>query len=302
MRSAWYFIAVFIAASAQAQEPHQAADGLEIGARYWLSSGSTTRSHDASSADPSLLNPTSTLLYDQLDANIIELLARKRIGEKWFAKGSVGLGKINSGTFTDEDFFLIGGEPFHTMTLSATGGNLGYATIDIGRELVRTAQTVFGMYVGYQYWNEKVDGQGFSDAFGPAGLPPEVLAITNEITWQMLRLGGEVRLTNGRTRFIVDAAWVPYATYRNEDSHYLRVATLGPVPNVIATGHGRGGTFDAEVRRSYPQLGGIDIGVGVRYWKLNAYNGSQTAAGFTFPIVDLESERYGFTFTVAKSW
>src|SRR5262245_50302034 len=127
MRGAWYFIAAMLAASAaQAQVQSQTADGLEIGVRYWLSTGNTQRSHDASSVDPTLLNPTSTLTYDQLDANTLELFARKSLGSNWFVKGNVGLGKINRGTLTDEDFFLIGGAPFHTMTLTSTDGDLGY--------------------------------------------------------------------------------------------------------------------------------------------------------------------------------
>jgi hypothetical protein len=305
MRRAWYFIAALIAASAaHAQNPPSApSDGLEIGVRYWLSVGNTTRSIDATSLDPAqihpsattLLNPTATTNYDKLDANTLELFARKRIEERWFAKGTAGLGKINSGTLTDETFFLVGTEPFHTMALSATDGKLGYATLDVGAELTRGRQSTFGVFVGYQYWKEKVDGHGFSDAFGTAGLPPDVLVVTNEITWHAVRLGGEYRLTRGRTRLTVEGAWVPYAGYRNESR------SPGFDPS-IATGNGRGGTFDAEVRRSFPQLGGIEMGVGVRYWKLTAYNGHETAGGVSLPIVNLESERQGFTFTVAKTW
>jgi len=303
MRRAWYFIAVFIAASAQAQTPQQTSDGLEIGVRYWLSSGYTTRSLDATSLDPAtihplattVLNPSTTTNYEQLDANIVELFARKRITESSFAKGTVGLGKINSGTLIDETFFLIGSEPFHTMTLSATDGKLGYATLDIGHELTKTPGTAFGVFVGYHYWKEKLNAHGFSDAFGTAGLPPDVLVATNEITWHALRLGGEFRLTRGRTRLIVEGAWVPYAGYRNE-------ASFPGFEPAIASGNGRGGTFDAELRRSFPQLGGIDIGIGLRYWKLNAYNGSETAGGLTLPVMDLASERHGFTFSMTKNW
>jgi hypothetical protein len=306
MRRAWYFIAVFIAASAaQAQNPSQSPDGLEIGVRYWLSSGSTTRSIDATSLDPTFLhpsattalNPSATTNYDKLGANTLELFARKRIEERWFAKGTAGLGKINSGTLTDENFFLIGSEPFHTMTLSATDGKLGYATLDIGAELTRGRQSAFGVFVGYQYWKEKVDAHGFSDAFGTGGTGPDVLFATNEITWNALRLGGEFRVTRGRTRFVMEGAWIPYAGYRNESAFHL-----SSTPGTTATGNGRGGTFDAEVRRSFPQLGGIDIGIGVRYWKLSAYNGHENFGGLSLPIVNLESERQGFTFTVAKTW
>jgi hypothetical protein len=311
MRGIRRFIAASIVASIAASAAHAQnrssapPDGLEIGVRYWLSSGATERSTDATALDPTdihpaatgVLNPSTTTNYEQLDANIVELFARKRLDELWFAKGTAGLGKINSGTLIDETFFTIGGAPFHTMALSAVDGRLGYATLDIGRDLTQGREVAFGVFVGYQYWTEKVDGHGFSDAFGTIGLPPSVLLVTNEITWHALRLGGELRVTRGRTRLTIEGAWIPYAGYRNEAQQ-----PLSSVTSVTATGHGRGGTFDAELRRSFPQLGGIEIGIGVRYWKLSAYNGTETAGGASFPIVNLESFRHGFTFTVAKSW
>ena len=305
MRGAWLFIAAFIAASAQAQSSRQTSDGLEVGVRYWLSSGYTTRSLDATNLDPTAihpaatgtLNPSTTTNFEQLDANVLELFARKRIEDLWFVKGNVGLGQINHGTLIDETFFTIGGAPFHTMLLSATDGKLGYATLDIGRNLTQSRETAFGVFVGYQYWDEKIDAHGFSDAFGFIGAPPDVMYTTNEIRWHMLRLGGEFRLTRGRTRLVAEAAWVPYAGYRNEATY----PAFGSA-NAVASGNGRGGTFDAEVRRSFPQLGGIDIGIGLRYWKLSSYKGTETSGDFTFQIVDLASERHGFTFPVAKSW
>jgi len=300
-------IVVTIAASAaHAQNPPSAQpDGLEIGVRYWLSSGSTTRSIDATSQDPTFLhplaevalNPSATTNYEQLDANIVELFARTRLGEHGFVKGTVGLGRINSGTLIDETFFLIADQPFHTMTLSATDGKLGYVTLDVGRTLLRGRETAFGVFVGYHYWVEKVEAHGFTDAFGDLGLPPDQLFATNQVSWHAMRLGGELRVTHGRTRFTIEGAWIPYATYRNESTFQL-----SSTPNTTATGNGRGGTFDAEVRRSFPQLGGIDLGLGVRYWKLNGYNGHETFGSLSLPIVSLESERQGFTFTVAKTW
>jgi hypothetical protein len=305
MREAWFLVAaVLMAAGAQAQEPPEAANGLEAGVRYWASTGSTKRSHDASSLSPLLLNPTSTLVYSDLDANTLELFARKGFAENWFVKGNVGVGNINTGTFTDQDFFISGGRPVMTQTTSAADGKLHYVSIDVGRDVWRLGEATFSLFAGYQQWNERVDGHGLSDSFGTLGLGPGTLVITNDLTWKSWRLGGEMRATRGRTRFSFEAALVPYAKYRNEDSHYLRQSPsdLGPVPNVIATGHGWGGQFEAEVRRSYPELWGLDFGIGARYWKLESEKGTQSQAGFTFPIVELVSKRYGFTLSATKSW
>ena len=60
--------------------------------------------------------------------------------------------------------------------------------------------------------------------------------------------------------------------------------------------------LDLEVRRSYPDFFGLDFGVGYRLWKLSSTKGDMTFGGETFPVVDLDSKRHGFTFTVAKVW
>jgi len=304
MRGAWVFVLAAIAPGALAQDPPPASAGFEMGVRYWVGSGSTTRSHDASSFTPLALNPTSTLTYSDLDANTLELYARKRFGERWFAKGNLGVGRVNTGTFTDQDFFIDMGVPVMTQTVSAVSGKLQYATIDVGRDIWQIGNATVALFAGYQQWSEQLDGPGFSDSFGSLSLDPGTLAISNELTWKSLRLGVEARAVRGRTRFTVEAALVPYAEYRNEDSHHLRQspADLGPVPNVIATGRGFGGQLEAEVRRSYPALWDLDLGIGVRYWRLDSDQGSQSQAGLSFPIVNLLSERYGFTFSATKSW
>src|SRR5262245_44920088 len=98
MRRAWFLAAACLIGSAQAQSASEERAGWELGVRYWLSTGETKSSHDASSSDCltgiPCGNPTSTLTYDRLDANTIELYARKGFGERWFVKGNVGLGSV----------------------------------------------------------------------------------------------------------------------------------------------------------------------------------------------------------------
>jgi hypothetical protein len=297
-------IVLLVAAPALAQDPPAPSLRLEIGARYWVSSGSTERSHDASSFSPILGNPTSTLAYTDLDANSVELYARKGFAEDWYVKGYVGLGRINNGTFTDQDFLVLGGSTYMAETISATSGKLRYASVDIGRNVWRSGNSSVSVFAGYHQWSEHVDAHGLSDSFGPAGLPDTTLVITNDLTWRSLRLGAEMRSVRGRTSFTAEVALVPYAEYRNEDSHYLRQNPndLGPVPNVIATGKGRGVQVDLEVRRSYPEIWGLDFALGYRYWRLDSFKGTQVQAGLEFPIVDLMSERQGVTFTVSRTW
>src|SRR5262245_57545406 len=124
MRGTGLIAAMLASAAALAQDPEPADARLQAGARYWLSTGSTKRSHDASSASPLLLNPTSTLIYSDLDSNALELYARKGFGESWFVKGNLGVGSVNTGTFTDQDFFIDNGQRVMTQTVSAVSGKL----------------------------------------------------------------------------------------------------------------------------------------------------------------------------------
>jgi hypothetical protein len=308
MRAVWIFVvAIVAAAGARAQEPVRSSD-LEIGMRYWVGTGMTTSSHDASGVAPGLGNPTSTLTYDELGANTLELYARKGFGEAWFVKGNLGIGVISNGRFVDQDFFA--GQALFLETVSGLSGKLYYGSIDIGRQIARSGNSTFGVFVGYQRWNERLNAYGISNtgdaAFVFVGALPgdNVPVVSNDQTWDSLRIGAEMTSRRGRTSFRVELALVPYAEYRHEDSHWLRqdAADLGPAPNVIATGRGMGGQLDVEVRRSFPEYFGLELGIGYRYWKLSSSSGTMTFGGNDFPVTELVSERQGVTFTASKTW
>jgi hypothetical protein len=98
MRSLLFIWLSAVAVTAQAQ-----VQDWELGARYWLSTGMTERSHNAQGVAPALGNPTSVLTYESLDAHALELHARKGFGKRWFVRGNAGLGWIRNGSFQDED-------------------------------------------------------------------------------------------------------------------------------------------------------------------------------------------------------
>jgi hypothetical protein len=306
MRVARRFIvlAVLVTSGALAQDPPDTARGLEIGVRYWVGTGMTKSSHDASGLDPTAGNPTSTLTYDKLDSHTVELHARKSFAD-WYVKGNVGVGRISNGRFVDQDFFA--GQALFLETVSGLSGKLSYGGIDVGRDIWRRGDSTLGLFLGYHHWNERLDAHGFSNTnralfVFTRELGEDVLVISNDQTWDSLRLGAAMKSVRGRTRFLVELAFVPYARYRNEDSHWLRQDTLGPAPNIIATGWGMGGQLDVEVRRSYPEYFGLEFGLGYRYWRLASRSGTMTFGGNSFEVTELLSERHGVTFTVGKSW
>src|SRR3954468_1654928 len=91
-------------AVAIAQDTWTLLSDLEVGARYWYSSGKLKRSHNAQSSAPLLGNPTSVLTFDKMDTDALEVFGRKGFGSGYFVKGLAGVGRGHKGNFRDEDF------------------------------------------------------------------------------------------------------------------------------------------------------------------------------------------------------
>jgi hypothetical protein len=296
MRIVWLCVLAALSSTVQAQP-------WELGTRYWYSEGTTTRSHNAQGLVPFLGNPTSVLDYGDLDAHAVELHARRGFENGWFVRGNMGLGSVQHGIFDDEDF-LAGQVKFSDSTSSVKGNTLRYATIDVGRELWRTDAGVAGLFIGFHYWSERLEAFGASFTVGGVPtIPDSELVITNDTTWRALRVGltSTARL-GARTWVSVDAALVPYAKVRDEDSHWLRQdpGDLGTAPNIFIDGRGYGMEIDLELRHQLREA--WEITAGIRYWRLVARDGTREAVGVGVPLRELESQRGGFTLGVTRRW
>lgn len=280
----------------------------EVGARYWLSTGETKHAHNAQGVAPSLGNPTSVLLYENLDANSLELFGRQTFARDWFFKGMLGVGRINTGSFDDEDF-NAGQVKFSDTTSSVSNGWLSYGSLDVGhRWLLGQGGVTLGVFAGYGQWTELAEASGATDHLGFIGgdIDRGVKVITNKLTWRALRIGfaGQVRF--GRTQLGVDLAFIPYATYRNEDSHHLRddPGELGPVPNIVLSGDGRGVQLEAELRHEIYRR--TELALGWRYWYMEATNGKRSLPNFPgfveLPVTELYSKRTGLTASLRYIW
>ena len=299
---------------APGQEPLPAARRGDLGVRYWLSTGETSRSHSAQDLIPSAGNPTSTLLYENLDANVLELFVRQSFRNDLFLKAAVGVGRINTGSFGDEDF-NAGQVKFSDTTSSVTQGRIGYGIIDLGKQwMLRDGAVTLGVFAGFAQWTEDMDAYGATDHLGFIGgnIPRDTLVISNKVRWRALRVGlaGDF-LFGSRTRLGLDLAFAPYAEVRNEDSHHLRsqpVGTapgaLGPVPNILLEGHGWGIQWDAELRHEIRRR--LELGVGVRYWYMETTGGTRSLPndpGFPeLPVTELYSTRFGVTLSLRRTW
>jgi hypothetical protein len=278
----------------------------DLGIRYWLSTGENKHSHNAQGLFPSTGNPTSVLTYQNLDANVVELFGREIFARDWFLKGNLGWGRINTGSFRDEDFFA-GQVKFSDTTSSVPSGWLAYGSIDVGRQWVlREGGVRLGVFAGYSQWSEYVDAYGATDTIdGSDNIGRDVKVISNKVIWKALRVGfaGEVGI-GSRTWLSLDLAAIPYAKVRNEDSHHLRTDPddLGPVPNIIIEGRrGYGVQADAELR--YEIFRRTELGLGVRYWYLRSTDGERKVVDFPdLPIVEIYSRRSGATLSLRRTW
>jgi hypothetical protein len=294
-----------VATAAAAQEPLPAASRGDLGVRWWVSTGETKLSHNAQVLDPTLGNPTSVLVYGNLDANVFELFGRQSFRNNFFLKGFVGAGEVNGGGFDDEDFFA-GQVKFSDTTSSVTQGRIRYGAVDLGYQWVlREGAVTLGVYGGFSQWTENYDAYGATDHLGFIGgdIPHSVKVISNEVRWRAPRVGFAGDFVFGRARLSLDLALVPYAKMRNEDSHHLR-ADLGPVPNIIDEGDGWGVQWDADLRYTIARR--TELGVGLRYWHLEVRDGTTDFANFTLaeeaPIVDFYTRRTGVTVSLRYTW
>lgn len=294
-----------VCAAATAQDDPPLAARRDFGVRYWLSTGETSRSHSAQGLNPSFGNPTSVLLYENLDANVLELFARQINRDNVFLKGTLGVGRVNAGLFHDEDF-NAGQVKFSDTSSPVTEGRIGYVTIDLGRQWVlREGAVTLGAFGGFTQWTEDMDAHGATIHVGPiAPISPDTLVISNKVRWRALRVGfaGDFVL-GSRTRLALDLAFSPYAEVRDEDSHHLR-PDLGPVPNILLKGEGWGLQWDAELRHELGRR--TELGVGVRYWYMETTDGTRTLPNLpTFPalpVTELYSTRFGVTLSLRHTW
>ena len=287
---------------ASAQEPWPTPRRGDLGVRYWLSTGETKISHNAQGLDPTLGNPTSVLVYGNLDAHVLELFGRENFRNNLFLKGAVGVGRINRGYLEDEDFD-VGQVTSSQTTSSLRDGRIGYGMIDLGHQWVlREGAISLGVFGGFSQWTEEYEAFGATATVGTINIDPSVNVITNKLRWRALRVGFSGQFIFGRARLGVDVAAVPYARFYNEDSHHLR-GDLGPVPNIIDEGEGYGLQADLELR--YAILRRTELGVGLRYWHLRAREGTTNFHHFSngeTPIVEFYTVRTGVTLSLRRTW
>ena len=214
-------------------------------------------------------NLISRLTYGALSGRSYEVFGRVEHVSGFFLKGYVGLGSINAGTLHDEDFFFDG--TTYSNTLSDQHGTISYFTLDLGYNLLLTRMYRVGAFVGYNIFNENENAYGCTQTQSNPficvpTIPSSVLGITENSRWQSIRLGlAADMLLFDCLKIGGEAAWIPVTKLRSFDTHWLRSDLFSPIYEP-----GSGSGVQLETFATYNFNAAFSIGVGARYWRLNA--------------------------------
>jgi hypothetical protein len=268
----------------------------EFGARYFFGTGKTSKSLYG---PPAVYNGlVSRLTYNDFMINAGEFDWRVAFSSGWFIKGYIGGGSATQGKLQDEDFPPVI-TPYSSTTSNENSGFIGYGSVDVGYDVIRGGDFRVGAFVGYHYLNQEVNAYGCQqtasnpDVCQPA-IPASIEGISQNNTWQSLRLGMDGAVQLGRFTLWGEGAWLPYVNMRGHDTHYLRIAEGdfgGPIPE-----DGTGQGFQFETMLSYKVTPYFNVGVGGRYWHMETSGTShfeEAVIGGMPEPVDWKTDVYG---------
>jgi hypothetical protein len=250
----------------------------DIGIRYWYSEGD------------------SALTATDLEANALEFVWGVRNETRTFFKGFVGGGWFAG---APSDVGLSG------FSSEIEGDGMVFGTMDIGQDftlLDRQARVVVSPFVGFNYWEETLEGLGARCDAGPiAGRPctPGSLivpfseqAMSGEVAWSSLRLGAELTAKVwDRLTLRADAAVLPVAYLTTDVTNRVPLYLNRPLQTAGDSGPGWGYQLEGEVRLDVTQHWAV--GAGVRYWYAETYDNSNVVDLGVTEVDDFSSERFG---------
>jgi opacity protein-like surface antigen len=216
----------------------------------------------------------SRLTYHDPSSTTGEVYARIDDSSGVFMKGYVGMGTESGGHLQDEDF-PPGITPYSSTNSPQRYGHLEYFSADAGYYAYSDSQYKLGGLAGWHYLDEAFNAYGCTQTASNAEVcPPGIvggnnLTISDEGHWNSIRLGivGEAKLGAG---FSVrgEAVWLPFSYFTASNDHWLRMPTdfQGAIPE---SGVGHTG-YQLEGELNYALTRNFDIGVGARFWSLNA--------------------------------
>jgi len=279
---------------------------FEVGTRAWFSSGSVGAPQPLLGKPPPPADLDSRLVYSGLGAITGEVFGRVEHTSGIFVKGFLGAGGIDRGALFDEDF-PAGGAYSNTLSGNASG-HIGYATIDLGYDFLRTPGARVGAFVGYNYYTQEINTYGCNQLAGasgcaPGAVLPTILGISEDDSFNSLRVGlsSQVMLTD-RLKLTTDVAYLPLVSFNGLNHHNARELLL---PEAANAGDG----VMLETILGYQINEAWNVGAGARYWAWNTNTGTvmfdNLGLGGPLPPVQLArytTERYGVFLQASYKW
>jgi opacity protein-like surface antigen len=217
----------------------------------------------------------SQLTYHNPTAATAEVFATfEHPSSGFFLNGYAGIGKESGGSLQDEDF-PPGISPYSSTNSTQSDGHVSYADIDLGYYAMEGSWYKLGGFAGYHYLDERFNAFGCTqtatngNVCAPGDVGSSNLTISDEGRWNSIRLGLAAQLTlPGGFSARAEAAWLPYMTFSGGNDHWLRVPAdfSGTIPEA---GTGSNG-YQLEGELNYAISHNFDIGIGGRYWSMNA--------------------------------
>jgi opacity protein-like surface antigen len=270
---------------------------IEVGGRVWYSSGRFQKDLGSTTQFQYQGALNSRLTYQSTAASA-ELFGRLDGTSNVFLKGFAGGGKLLNGKMNDEDWIPFQGVPYSNTVSDPVKGNIGYATIDVGYNIVRGSDVKVGGFVGYNFYRDDKLAYGCVQLAGAPICNPAIdnttLVIGEDNRWHSLRVGlnGVITLADG-LKLTADAAYLPYAAFTGVDNHVLR--TLNGTSLSPESGSGQGVQLEAIL--SYAVSRSFSVGAGGRYWAMWANNSDAKTNYFGLPCpcqtLPVRAERYG---------
>jgi opacity protein-like surface antigen/outer membrane protease len=217
----------------------------------------------------------SQLTYHNVDSGVAEIYGRlDEPGSGLFTKGYAAFGKQTNGNLQDEDF-PPGTSPYSSTNSTQSGGHLSYASMDVGYYAMQGGWYKIGGFAGYHFLSQSFNAFGCTQtATNPSvcaagDVASADLTISDSSMWRSVRVGlaGEMSLPAGFS-VRAEAAWLPYIIFTGDNNHWLRTPEdfSGALPE---QGDGSNG-YQLEAEVNYSLSRNFDIGVGGRYWAMNA--------------------------------
>ena len=174
---------------------------------------------------------------------------------------------------------------------------MNYLTIDLGYDVLRGTAHKIGAFVGYNRYRTLMNALGCiqvtnppSGVCNPPPVPPWQVGISEDDTWNALRLGvsADVQLSD-RLGINLDLAYLPYVYVDSLDTHWLRE------PPLLFRTYGSGNGLQGELIVSYRLTKAFSVGIGGRYWSMWTNNTWSWPLGPlpTSGVTTLNTERYG---------